>query len=137
MSLTPAQLPILKAAILAETDAGFVAARAVGNDEVGRAFIASGLSAMTAGNNDRLVSFALWNPGGVQPFRQDHRQFFDDVFSPTSGATTRAALWALWKRNVTRGERLYATGTGSDAVPGLLVFEGVFSDRDIQDALAV
>ena len=151
MSLTTAQLTVLKSAILAESDPVFVGYRTEGNtglmaawfngastftvwrtlvqnSEVGRAFVASGLSAMTTANNDRLVSLALWNPNGVQPFRVDHRQFFDDVFSPVSGATTRAALLALWKRFATRGERLFVTGTGSDAVPGLLVFEGQITD---------
>ena len=159
MILTPAQLTVLRNAILAETDPELVALRAAGatgamaewynrastfvvwktlvqNSEVGRAFVASGLSAMTSGNNDRLVSFALWNPEGVQPFRADHRQFFDDVFSPASGASTRAALLALWKRFATRAERLYATGTGSDAVPGQLVVEGALENEDVVRALA-
>jgi hypothetical protein len=158
--LTPAQNAALKAAILAETDPTLVAFRNVGSDdgvaqfyngasspafivwkssveqaEVGRAFVASALSAMTSANNDRLVSFALWNPGGVTPSRADHRQFFDDVFSPASGASTRAALLALWKRTATRVERLFAIGTGSDAAPGTLVFEGEISGLDVSIAL--
>jgi hypothetical protein len=47
---------------------------------------------------------------------------------------TRAALLALWKRLATRGEKLYATGTGSDAVPGTLTFEGNISARDVEEA---
>jgi hypothetical protein len=159
MHLSAAQLTVLRNAILAETDPELVALRTAGatgamaewynrgstfvvwktlvpNSEVGRAFVASSLSAMTSGNNDRLVSFALWNPEGVQPFRADHRQFFDDVFSPASGAATRAALLTLWKRFATRAERLYATGTGSDATPGQLVVEGSVDDADIVRALA-
>jgi hypothetical protein len=99
----------------------------VPNAEVGAAFVASGLSAMTSANNDRLVSFALWNPLGVLPSRADHRQFFNDVFSPASGASTRTALLALWKRSASRFERVFATGTGSDADPATLGVEGPIS----------
>ena len=91
---------------------------------VGKSFEATGLSSMTSANNDRIVSFALWNPQGVDPTRADHRQFFDDAFSPASGATTRARLYALWRRFATRAEAALATGTGTDASPGALVFEG-------------
>ena len=34
--------------------------------------------------------------------------FFDDVFSVAAGASTRAALLALWKRPATRLEKLFA-----------------------------
>jgi hypothetical protein len=103
----------------------------VPNADVGKTFVASGLSAMSAANNDRLVSFALWNPGGVQPFRADHRQFFDDVFSIAAGASTRAALLALWKRPANRVEKLFATGVGSDASPAQLVYEGGITLADM------
>lgn len=98
--------------------------------EVGEAFEASGLSAMTSTNNDRLSSFAAWNPRGVVPSRGDHRTFFDDVFSPASGATTRTRLSALWRRIATRAEQALATGTGSNAAPATLVFEGKLSYID-------
>lgn len=101
-------------------------------DDVGEAFVASGLSTMTGANNDRLVSFALYNSQGVNPARADHRQFFDDVFSPASGASTRAALLALWKRKATRAEKILATGTGTDASPATLGFEGALTIADVE-----
>jgi hypothetical protein len=52
-----------------------------------------------------------------------------------SGAATRDALSALWRRAATRGEALYATGTGTTATPGVLVFEGTISDANIGAAL--
>lgn len=100
---------------------------------VGKTFEATGLSSMTSANNDRLVSFAMWNPQGVDPTRIDHRQFFDDVFSPASGATTRTRLAALWRRFATRAEGALATGTGTDAVPAALVYEGMISYVDASD----
>lgn len=91
---------------------------------VGEHFVGSGLSAMTSANNDRLVSFALWNPNGVNPNRFDHRDFFESVFSPASGASTRSALYALWRRNANNLEKAFTTGTGTDANPGALGYEG-------------
>lgn len=158
MHLTDAQIQTLRAALLAETDPTFVGYRnngqtplmaaffnanstfivwktSVPRNEVGKTFVATGLAAITSGNNDKLANFAAWNET-VNPSRLDQRQFFDDIFSVAAGASTRAALLALWKRPATRAERLYATGAGTDAAPGLLVFEGLVEDADISAALA-
>lgn len=105
----------------------------VSKNEVGKAFQASALAAITAGNNDKLANFAAWNET-VYPWRQDQRDFFNDVFSVAAGATTRANLLALWKRAATRAEKLFATGTGSDASPGTLTFDGVVSWPDVYTA---
>jgi len=103
--------------------------------DIGTAFVATALAAMTSGNNDRLVSFALYNPNGVQPSRSDHRAFFDDVFSPASGQSTREALLALWKRKATRAEKLFATGVGTDVSPATLVYEGHVSGQLVIEAM--
>ena len=96
---------------------------AVDKNEVGKTFVASALAAITAGNNDKLANFAAWNQT-VNPSRLDQRQFFDDVFSVAAGASTRAALLVLWKRSATRAEKLFSTGTGTDATPATMTFEG-------------
>ena len=152
MALNPQQKTTLKADILANSDANalytvgnlqgladlynalsspafIVWKSAVPKDEVGKAFQASALAAITAGNNDKLANFAAWNDV-VYPARLDQRQFFDDVFSVAAGATTRANLLALWKRTATRAEKLFASGTGSDATPATLTFEGGLSYTD-------
>lgn len=152
MALTSQQKTTLKADILANGDANalyqagnlqgladlynalaspafIVWKSAVPKDEVGKAFQASALAAITAGNNDKLANFAAWNDV-VYPWRADQRAFFDDVFSVAAGAGTRAALLALWKRSATRAEKLFATGTGSDASPATLVVEGPLSYTD-------
>jgi hypothetical protein len=159
--LTTEQLSVLRSAMDAETDPEFVAYRTNGQtplmaewynadtspahivwktnvhkNEVGKAFVASALAAITAGNNDKLSNFAQWNET-VNPSRADQRAFFDDVFSVSAGATTRAALAALWKRPATRVEKLFATGTGTDASPATLVFEGRIADYEISAALAL
>lgn len=156
-TLSVPQLQTLKTAIAVQTDPVFVSYRnngqtslmvnyfnapstfvvwktSVPRNEVGKTFVATGLDAITAGNNDKLANFAAWNDT-VNPSRPDQRAFFDQIFSVAAGASTRAALLVLWKRAATRAEALYATGTGTDALPGLLTFEGAISDADISAAL--
>jgi hypothetical protein len=157
MALTPAQLTTLRAAIDADpvlsayprTADGYVDLATVLNraadpaftvwktripiNEVGKAFVASSLSAATSANNERLNNFAQWN-NDVDPSRADQRQFFDDVFSVASGAPTRTALAALWRRLATRVEALFATGTGSDASPATMTVEGSVSAQDVETA---
>jgi len=58
--------------------------------------------------------------------------FASAVFSGAGGATTRANLTAISKRDATRIEKLLATGTGSDAVPAVMAFEGNVSYQDIE-----
>lgn len=155
--MTPQQLTTLKAAILAETDAGFVAARAANNEtamaafyngastfvawkssvtirETGEAFNGSEWAGMTSANHTRLQSVAQYL-ATYNPTKPDVRAMFNDIWSGAGGTNTRAALLALWKRFATRGERVFATGTGSDGSPGVLVFEGTITAQDISDAL--
>jgi hypothetical protein len=106
---------------------------AVSRNEVGKTFIASALAAITSGNNDKLANFAAWNET-VNPSRLDQRQFFDDIFSVAAGASTRAALLVLWKRSATALEKVFATGTGSDASPATLVVEGDISYTEVINA---
>jgi len=106
---------------------------AVQRNEVGKAFVATALAAITAGNNDKLNNFAAWNEV-IDPSRLDQRQFFDDIFSVAAGASTRAALLALWKRSATVLEKLYATGTGSDASPATMLVEGTIGYQEVEQA---
>ena len=104
--------------------------------EVGKAFEASALAAITAGNNDKLNNFAAWNDT-VNPSRLDQRAFFDDVFSVAAGATTRASLLALWKRSATVLEKVFATGSGTSGSPSALVVEGRISYQEVDQARAL
>lgn len=110
---------------------------AVTINEVGKSFNATELAGLTSLNHTRLQTLAIYLAGGVNPSLATVRQFFDDIFSGAGGVNTRAALLALWKRTMTRGERLYATGTGSDASPATLVVEGSFTAANINAALAL
>ncbi len=157
--ITDAQMPVLQTAILADPaltaipntyPAGaqqlaaelnatasptFVVWRtSVSIGEVGRNFNASDLSGMTSLNHTRLQTLAVYLSAGVNPSQPSIRQFFDDVFSGAGGANTRASLLTLWKRNARYIERIFATGTGSDASPGLLVYEGTIGAIDAHNA---
>ena len=151
MALTNAQLTTLKADIIANglenssanAIAEFYNAAStftvwktnVSINEVGKKFNGSELAGLTTGNQTRLLTLAAYLAGGVNPSLSDNRAFFDDVFSGAGGTNTRAALLILWKRIANKAEKLFATGTGSDAVPGLLTFEGSISEQDATNAL--
>lgn len=154
MPLTTAQTVTLKAAILAETDPTFVALRTAGAtgamadwfnqastftvwrtsvpiSEIGDAVIATELVGLTALNLQRLQALTGdLAAGSINASIADRRSGFDQVFSGAGGAGTRAALLVLWKRLALRIEKLYATGTGTNATPGTVVYEGTIRDAD-------
>lgn len=102
---------------------------------VGKKFSPSELAGLTQLNTTRLQNLAQWFQPGIDPSDASMRQFFDDIFSGAGGVNTRAALLALWKRSLTRAERLFATGTGSDASPATPVVEGTLTAQNVSDAL--
>lgn len=84
------------------------------------------LTGRSAGERDM---FAFLTGGGslaINCTSLQVRQAIQDAFSGAGGAVTRPALIAACKRTTTRAEALLATGTGSNATPGLLTFEGAF-----------
>lgn len=156
--LTPAQLTILKAALIAETDPvlvqlrdggalGAVAAWYNGDSafvvwktrvslsQVGDNFVGTEVAGLSTANATRLQLIADYSQAGVNPSLADRRALFDDVFSGIGGAGTRTNLSALWKRPARRIEKLYASGTGTDLAPGQLVFEGTIQEREIVEAM--
>lgn len=104
--------------------------------EVGKKFNGTELAGLTSGNNTRLQVVAAYLSDGINPSLVDNRQFFDDIFSGAGGVITRGNLLGLWKRPAKRIEKLFSTGTGSDAVPATLVFEGSISYIDVLNARA-
>lgn len=65
-------------------------------------------------------------------------QGLNDIFSGAGAAPAaqRTHLFTTGRRLATRGEKLFTTGTGSTAAPGLLVFEGALTPQDISQARA-
>lgn len=100
-------------------------------------FAWTGTGYITRSQGERDAFNALFNAEGlVNPSRANVRQAFTDIFS---GATApapanRTHMSTVSRRLTTRGEKLYATGTGSTAVPGMLVVEGALSSDTIQVA---
>lgn len=72
--------------------------------------------------------------GHINPSNSNVRSGFADIFSGSTGANTRNALLALSKRSATRAEKLFATGTGNDASPANMTFEGKLSVSDVSAA---
>lgn len=89
----------------------------VGITEVGDNINGTELAGLTSGNNTRLQTVVALSANGVNPSLPDRRAFFDDIFSGAGGTITRAQLLALWKRLATYAQKLFSTGTGSDASP--------------------
>jgi hypothetical protein len=159
--LTPDQLAALKTAILAETDPVFVPLRTANDeqgmaafynsptspafivwrtdvtaDETGNAWVGSDIDAMSSLNMQRLQLLLASSRAGVFDMtRADRRAGFENPFGGIVSNPSRVAMRAVWKRVVNRWERLFATGTGSDAAPGVPVVQGTITAQDISDAL--
>ena len=158
--LTTAQLTTLKAAILAETDADFVAMRSA-NDEYGMADfynVATTFSVWrTSVSRDEILGDGF-DFTQVDNLTVGQARIFDWLFDNSasamnpSQASKRAAISEAWKgtaakvavatyilglskRFAGRVEKLFTTGTGTVQTPGLLAFEGVVSAQTIADAL--
>jgi len=106
----------------------------VSNEEIGDAFNGTEIAGLASLPMQRLQVLAAMSNGTQNPSRFDRRDAFDRIFSGAGGQLTRAALATLWRRAATRGERLFATGTGSDADPATLTHEGAVSINDIERA---
>lgn len=162
MSLTPAQLPVFKAAILAETAPALVALRTA-NDEQGMAdwYNTPGTFVCWRTNVSRAEiynatsaeatnwSWTLYKNQGAteqnawtQMFMGDQADFgqpnlragVSAIFTAGSTANATHAL-AIGKRLATRAERVFATGTGTTATPANFGWQGMVSAQTISDAL--
>ena len=102
---------------------------------VGKGFNSAELGGLTTANTNRLIALAHYLLDGIDPSQASSRAFFDDIFSGAGGALTRASLAVLWKRQASRLEVLFATGTGSDASPATLGYDGALSYNDVRLAM--
>lgn len=160
MTLTTAQIVILKAAIIADSTLN-----AQPRDGNGNGFIADAMNAIAS------PDFWVWktvttlhdiqNDPGWDWTRVDNLSvgkariwewMFDQVDSiPSSLANYRIGITSVWvgtaadllvqaavlavcRRKASRVEKLLATGTGSTAVPATMGFEGQISSSDVDAA---
>jgi|SRR5687768_12241014 len=159
--LQPSQLSVLKAAIAAETDATFVELRTAGaagamaewynqdhatfivwktrltehdivdlTSSTGTTWSWTAYIARSQAERDAWAR--IFNGTfTINPSIQQVRSGIADIFSGPSGTAQIAHLLAMAKRPAKRGEKLFATGTGTSASPGLLTFEGDITVEDI------
>lgn len=106
----------------------------VSTQEIMNAINGVSLAALQSAESNVIISvIAAFQNTGLNTSVPDKRQLFDDIFvgSANNNATTRANLLATWKRLALEIERIFATGTGSDADPATLDFEGRISRQDV------
>lgn len=67
----------------------------------------------------------LFNSGSINPSRTNVRTGIDSTWVGTAAdLAVRASVYAECKRFATNAEKVLATGTGSNATPGTMSFEG-------------
>jgi hypothetical protein len=154
--LTVAQLQALKADINADPELSVIPNSSDGNYAIAQAYNAQANPAFTVwqtgidtanvkkavvwtefigrSQGERDAFRLMIQDGTINAADPNVRSGFNDIFSGPSGATTRANLLALAKRLSTRGEKLFATGTGSDADPATMTFEGNLTHFDVAQA---
>ena len=71
----------------------------------------------------------------VNPSKANVRQGVADIFSGAGGTAQRTHLLAVSRRKSTRGETLFAVGTGSTVSPATMGFEGSITYLDVARAL--
>jgi hypothetical protein len=156
--LTPAQLATLKAAIEADqtlnalpnnTDSAFEIA-AQFNTEASPAFVVWDTrvsvdeimrNGMDWARVDNLTvgKARVWDwlgrLGTFDASRANVRAGIDAAWVGTAAdLAVRASIYTHCKRNATRAEKVLATGTGTDASPATMTFEGALSYQDAFNA---
>ena len=107
-------------------------------EEIGNAWVGTDIDAMSALNMQRLQLLLASAPAGIFDMRRaDRRAGFENPFGTNVNNGSRVAMRAVWKKSATVVEKLYATGAGTDATPGTLVFIGPVSWPEVQDARSV
>lgn len=127
---------------VAATPAFTVWRTAVPTDEImSNGFAWAEIDTLTAGQA-RIWSL-MSQLGTINPSKANVRQGLRDAFPVSTAPLTRGDFAAgtggiqpHLRRVTTRGERLFATGTGTIAAPGQLQFEGLLTFQDVEMARA-
>lgn len=106
-----------------------------GTSSAGSTFGWAGAGYISRTQGERDAFNRMFNSTGtVNPSLPSIKAAFADIFSGAGGLPNRNHIAALSKRSATVAEKLYATGTGSDASPAKLVFEGDVAGDDVVQA---
>lgn len=162
--MTPAQLATLKTAVLADAvlaalpataDSAYAIADAMNAEAapvyvvwrtsvpieeiMANGFVWTEIDALSAGKA-RIWQW-MSQLGAINPSKGNVRQGLRDCFESAAPGTFgdrlagTGGLQPHLRRNATRGEKLYATGTGSASGPALLGYEGRISPQDVLQAM--
>jgi len=159
MALNPSQLQTLKAAIVADPVLGPLTSGPQSdygritdtmNSDASPAFIVWRTSVtraeyqdddafdwtvvdnLSTGSKFRIWEWMFGTTGAINPSKAKIRAGIAACWVGNAAlVAVEAAILARSKRNATRAEKLFATGTGSNAVPGLLTFEGAVQFLDV------
>jgi hypothetical protein len=106
----------------------------VGPDGTTFSWTATGYITRAQGERDAFN--AIFSEAGfVNPSMANVRTAFGDIFSGTGNAAlNRTHLLAVARRKSTRGEKLFASGTGSTASPATMTVEGNLTISDVLNA---
>lgn len=156
--MTPAQLATLKAAILADqtmaalpmTSGGALLIAEALNASAAPPFIVWRTSVTDAEimqngfdwtrvDNLSAGKARVWDWmfrfGYINPSKTNVRAGIDQTWAGAAAdLAVRAAVYVHCKRSATVAEKLFAVGTGSDASPAVMAFEGALSADDVAQA---
>lgn len=99
--------------------------------EIGETLDGAEVEGLTTAQSNRMMIGGTYAVDGVNASISKSRSFFDSLFSTAEGAVTGPALAMLWRRLATRGEVIFATGSGTEADPATLGREGNISYREV------
>lgn len=154
--MTDAQTQTLAAALRADTDPAVVTARTQRNDaelarlyngdtafvvwrtavyprEYREAIVWTAVDALSAGKARIWEWITQGMTAPIDATQTNIRQGIADAWGASSA--TGLALQATAKRPASKAEKLYVTGTGTSATPGLLTWEGPLQVNDVSRAL--
>ena len=94
-------------------------------------FVWTAVDAMTAGKA-RIWDW-MTRYGTINPSKLNVRQGMADAFG--AGSAMAAGIMPHLKRSANILEKLFATGTGSDASPGTMAVEGSLSYQEVHEAM--
>lgn len=109
-------------------------------EETGNAWVGTDIDGMSALNMQRLQLLLASAPSGIFDMsRSDRRAGFENPFGNNQNNASRVAMRAVWKRKATVIEKVFATGTGSDASPATMAtnVQGAIGWPDVQSARSV
>lgn len=159
MALSVSQQQTLKAAIDADPALSSKPNNSDGNFDIAKAFNAIASPDFTVWRTNVAISEIMSNGfdwtrvdnatvgkariwewmarlGSINPSKANIRAGINEAWSGTGAEQVahRNAIFTHCKRNATRAEKLFATGTGSVGDPATMTFEGSISGDDVEAA---